>query len=100
MKRVSYSKYTKEFRQEAVKLVVDGGLSMNEASKRLSIASSTLNSWVKASKSGKLINIGGNKERYSERDIELARLRREVAELKMEREILKKAAAYLAKESL
>ena len=52
MEKIPYGKYTKEFRVEAVKLVTDGGLSMLEASKRLSLAPSTLSNWVKKNKTG------------------------------------------------
>jgi transposase len=100
MKRVPYGKYTKEFRLEAVKLVIDGGLSILEASKRLSLAASTLTTWVKAYKSGKLEEVGKNQRQLSDKEMELARLKRELAEVKMERDILKKATAYFAKGSL
>ncbi len=45
MEKIPYGKYTKEFRIEAVKLVTDGGLSIPEASRRLSLAPSTLSSY-------------------------------------------------------
>ncbi|MBI4824433.1 MAG: transposase, partial [Nitrospirae bacterium] len=54
MERIPYGKYMKEFREEAVKLVVQGGLSVLEASRRLSLSSTTLNNWVKAFRAGKL----------------------------------------------
>jgi transposase len=100
MKRIPYGKYTKEFRMEAVKLVTDGGLSIPEAGRRLSLVPSTLSNWVKAYKAGKLEEVGKNHRQLSEKELEMARLRRELAEVKMERDILKKAAAYFAKGSL
>ena len=100
MKRVPYGKYTKEFRLEAVKLVIDGELSILEASRRLSLSASTLTTWVKAYKSGKLEEVGKNHRQLSDKEMELARLKRELAEVKMERDILKKATAYFAKGSL
>ncbi len=100
MKKVPYGRYTKEFRLEAVKLVTDGGLSILEASRRLSLSPSTLNNWVKAYKAGKLEELGKNHRQLSEKEMEMARLKRELAEVKMERDILKKATAYFAKGSL
>jgi len=99
MERIPYGKYTKEFRAEAVKLVVEGGLSVLEAGRRLSLAPSTLSHWVKAYKEGKLAEVGSKQRPLSEIEMELAQLKRELAEARMERDILKKAAAYFAKES-
>ncbi|NTU42268.1 MAG: transposase, partial [Nitrospirales bacterium] len=98
--RIPQGKYRSEFREEAVKLVTEGGLSVPEVGRRLSIAPSTLTNWIKAEKEGKLSGIGGTQKQLSDKDQEIAKLRREVAEVKMERDILKKAAAYFAKESL
>lgn len=99
MERIPYGKYTKEFREESVRLVVEGGLSIPEAGRRLSLAPSTLGNWVRAYKAGKLSEVGGRYKPLSEKEMEMARLKRELAEVKMERDILKKAAAYFAKES-
>jgi transposase-like protein len=100
MERIPYGKYTKEFRLEAVKIVIEGELSIPEAGRRLSLSPSTLSNWVKLYKAGKLAEVGKNHRQLSDREIELARLKQELAEVKMERDILKKAAAYFAKESL
>ncbi len=100
MKGIPQGRYTKEFREEAVKLVTEGKLSIPEAAKRLSLPLSTLGNWLRASKSGKLSLIGKNQRPLTEIEIELARTKRELIEVKMERDILKKAAAYFAKESL
>jgi len=54
MERLPYGRYTKEFRQEAAKQVLEDGLSVHEAANRLSLASTTLSNWVKAYKAGKL----------------------------------------------
>ncbi len=99
MERIPYGKYSKEFRQEAVKLVIEGGLSIPEAGRRLSLAPSTLGNWVRAHKKGKLSEVGKSHKPLTEVEMENYRLRRELAEVKMERDILKKAAAYFAKES-
>ncbi|KWT88139.1 putative IS3/IS911 transposase family protein [Candidatus Magnetominusculus xianensis] len=98
MERIPNGKYTKEFREEAAKLVIDGGLSIPEVGKRLSVPPSSIGNWVKAYKNGKLGEVGKKHRILSEGEMELARLKRELAEVKMERDILKKAAAYFAKE--
>ena len=89
----SYKQYPKEFKEEAVALVREQGYSVPEAAKSLGIAANMLYRWkekVEAAESG-----GAMVE--DERE-ELKRLRREVKELRMEKEILKKASAFFAKE--
>ena len=100
MKRIPRGRYTKEFREEAVKLVTEEKLSLPEAARRLSLPPSTLANWVKAYKAGRLGEIGKTYRPLTEIEMELARTKKELAEAKMERDILKKAAAYFAKESL
>jgi len=100
LERIPRGRYTKEFREEAVKLVTEERLSWSEASRRLSLPSSTVGNWVKAHKAGRLGEIGKSYKPLSEIEMELHRTKRELAEVKMERDILKKAAAYFARESL
>jgi transposase len=100
LERIPRGKYTKEFRQEAVNLVKQGSMSWKEAARQLSLPPSTLANWVKADKAGKLGNIGKAYRTLTDTETELARTRRELAVVKMERDILKKAAAYFARESL
>ena len=100
MKGIPQGRYTKEFREEAVKLIVEEKISCNEVARRLSMAPSTLTYWVKAYKSGKLGEIGKAQKPLTEVEMELARTKKELVEVKMERDILKKAAAYFARESL
>ena len=100
MKGVPQGRYTKEFREEAVKLVTEEKISLPEVARRLSLAPSTLGYWMKAFKAGKLGEVGKTQRPLTEIEMELARTKRELAEVKMERDILKKAAAYFAKESL
>ena len=100
MKGVPQGRYTREFRQEAVKLIMEEKLSFPEAGRRLSLAPSTLSYWVKAYKGGKLGDIGKMQKPLTEIEMELAKVKKENAELRMERDILKKAAAYFARESL
>jgi transposase len=83
-----------------VKLVTEERISLPEATRRLSLPPSTLGNWVKAFKAGRLGDIGRTQRPLTEIEMELARTRKELIEVKMERDILKKAAAYFAKESL
>ena len=100
MEKLPKSVFTKEFKEEAVKMVLEGGLNIPEVGRRLSIPKSTLAHWVKVSKEGKLSDSNRKEKVVTVEQMELARLKREIVELKMERDILKKAAAYFAKESL
>ena len=100
MKGIPRGRYTKEFREEAVKLVTEEHLSLPEVGRRLSLASTTIGNWVKANKLGKLGEIGKTYRPLTEVEMELARIKKENTTLKMECEILKKAAAYFARESL
>ena len=58
MKGVPQGRYTKEFREEAVKLVKEEELSLPEAARRLSLPPSTLSTWVKAYKASRLGEVG------------------------------------------
>lgn len=98
MERVPKGVYTKEFKEEAVKLVTEAGLSIPEVARRLSIGKSTIEYWVRKAKAGTLSDRG--RKMVTTEEMELNRLRREIAELKMERDILKNATAYFARESL
>jgi len=100
MKGIPRGKYTKEFREEAVKLVMEDKLSLPEAARRLSLPPSTLGNWIKQFKAGRLRDIGRTYRPLTEIEMELARAKKELVEVKMERDILKKAAAYFARESL
>jgi transposase len=100
VKGIPRGRYTKELRLEAVKLVTEEGLSWGEAARRLSLPTSTLANWVKAAKAGKLGDVGKKYRPLTEVEMELARTKKELATVKMECEILKKAAAYFARESL
>jgi len=100
MKGIPQGRYTKEFREEAVKLITEEKLSLPEAARRLSLPPSTLGNWVKQFKAGRLGEVGKTYRPLTEIEMDLARAKRELAEVKMERDILKKAAAYFAKESL
>jgi transposase len=96
MKVLPKRKYAPEFRAEAVKLV-ESGVAQAEVARRLGVSLTTLSGWCLLNRNGKLNS--GDRKPASDKDQELARLKREVAELRMERDILRKAAAYFAKES-
>ena len=100
MKRGPQGRYTKELREEAVKMVLEEKLSIPEAARRLSLPPSTLTNWIKAYKEGKLGDIGKTYRPLTEIEMELAKVKKENANLRMDCDILKKAAAYFAKESL
>jgi transposase-like protein len=100
MRGVPQGRYTREFRREAVKLVIEQHLSWAKAARQLSLPTSTLGNWVKAYQEDKLGEIGKTFRPLTEVEMELARVMKENFTLKMENEILKKAAAYFARESL
>lgn len=99
MNRLPKAVYTKEFRDQAVKMVLTDGLPASEAARRLSISMKTLANWVRLARSGKLAEVGQNQTPLTDMERELSRMKRELAELRMERDLLKKFAAYFAKES-
>lgn len=88
------SKYPEEFRREAVALVRTSGRSRAEVAKSLGISDGALAAWVKAAEHGEQPGALDATERE-----ELKRLRKENADLRMDREILRKAAAYFARET-
>ena len=90
-------KYTLEFKLEAVRLV-KGGQSAAVTAKVLGIPNQTLDNWIRLNNKGELKGAGDKP--VSPEQMELARLRAENSRLRMERDILKKATAYFARESL
>jgi transposase len=91
--------YTPEFRAEAVKLVLEQGLSLEAAAQRLSVPKGTLANWVKAAKRGSTAMAPGSRS-VADLEAEVSKLRKELAVERMEKEVLKKATAYFARESL
>jgi len=90
--------YTKEFKQDAVKLVLEQGYSSLEVARRLGTANSNVTRWVRLHRQE---HEDTDENGLSRRELEEEnrRLRKENKRLQMEREILKKAAAFFAKES-
>lgn len=99
--QLSNRRYTDEFKVEAVRLAESiGG---NATAKRLGIPQSTVTNWVRRARAGSLGGVADEatpvKRPVSELEAENSRLRRELASTKLDLEIVKKAAAYFAKES-
>ena len=90
---INRRKYTKEFKEEAARLVIDQGYSQAEASKSLGVPAKNLSRWVQDAK-----GISVKKHVPESESVELARLKKENHQLRLEREILKKAAAFFANE--
>ena len=91
-------RFAREFKLEAVKLIRERGVSYSEASRDLGVHQTVLRYWVKAFADDPSDAFPGHGQMKPEQ-LEIARLKREVIKLKAERDILKKAAAYFAKES-
>jgi transposase len=94
MTKATRAQYTLEFKQEAVRMV-ESGQSIAAAARSLGVVEQTLYNWVKAQREGRLKGPANNK--VSAEQMEISRLRAELARVKMERDILGKATAYFAK---
>ena len=92
-------KYSPELRDEAIKMVIEQGLTQPEVARRLSIPKGTIGNWISKAKAVPGA-VGLGDRSIADLAAEIARLRKELATARMEREILKKATAYFAKESL
>lgn len=90
-------RYTDEFKADAVRLLEEEGYGLTEAARRLGVDRSCLTRWRRELRGEKPATTLPTRE--EEKDVELRRLREEVRKLRMEREILKKAAAFFANES-
>jgi len=92
-------RYSREFKLEAVKLVRERGVAMAQVARDLDVHVNLLRGWVRAQIADPTHAFPGEGQQKPEQ-AEVTRLRREVTKLRAERDILKKAAAYFAKESL
>ncbi len=90
MRNGKRGRYTLEFKQEAVRLV-ESCQSIAETSRSLGVVEQTLSNWVKAKRDGKLKEVSG-KAGVTAEQMEISRLRAELARVKMERDILGKAS--------
>ncbi len=89
-------RYSEEFKRDAVELVASTGRSINSVARELGVNTESLRQWVRAAR-GPAVGAGGEVMTPAERE-ELKRLRKQVRELELEKEILRKAAQYFAKE--
>ena len=96
------SKYPEQFRRDAVELARSSDRSLREIGRELGVNHETLRNWVNAAKRAEQQSAAGHGrdggEVSAEEREELRRLRKKVAELELEKEILRKAAQYFAKE--
>ena len=90
-------KFSREFKLEAGKLVRDRGVTSAQASRDLGVHANVLRKWVRELATDPVQAFPGHGQMKPEQ-LEIDRLRKEVAKLKAERDILKKAAAYFARE--
>jgi transposase len=97
MEKRKRRKFTAEYKAEVVRLVRDGGKTIGQVSRDLDLTESAVRHWV--TQSGIDAGGGGAGALTTAERAELVALRREARQLRMEREILKKAAAFFAKES-
>ena len=94
MSRRNRRKFTAEFKAETVKLIRESGRSVGSVARELDLTETAVRSWVKQAKAS------GSADTLSPDELaELRRLRKENRELRMEKEILRKATAFFAKES-
>ena len=94
MSRRSRRKFTDEFKAETVKLIRESGRSVGSVAKELDLTETAVRNWVKKAESSGLADSLSPDERA-----ELRRLRKEIQELRMEKEILRKATVFFAKEN-
>jgi transposase len=98
MKKRLRRKFTSQYKAEVVRLVRDGGKTVGQVARDLDLTESAVRHWV--TQAGIDGGAGGTGALTTAERAELVGLRREARQLRMEREILKKAAAFFAKESL
>lgn len=91
--------FSREFKFEAVRLVKESGVSVAQAARDLDVHENVLRKWIRERAADPQHAFPGKGVMKPEQ-AEIERLKKEVAKLKMERDILKKAAAYFAKESM
>ena len=91
-------KFAKEFKFEAVTLVTERGVSVAQAARDLDLAESVLRRWMREAAAAPVSAFPGNGQQRADL-AEIVALRKEVAKLKAERDILKKGAAYFAREA-
>ena len=93
-------KYTAEFRDAAVKQVNAGGRTMTAVARSLEMSNKTLANWVYRARKGQALVKRQPAQPVTDLEAQVSQLKQENTRLKLEKEILKKAAAYFAKESM
>ncbi|SES46757.1 transposase [Rhizobium sp. NFR03] len=91
--------FSREYKLEAVKLVRERGVTVAQAARDLDVHENVLRKWVREYGDDPSQSFPGKGQMKPEQ-VEIERLRREVAKLKAERDILKKAAAYFARDAI
>ena len=92
-------KFSREFKFEAVRLVKDRGVAVAQAARDLDLHENVLRKWIRQFADDPQYAFPGHGQMKPEQ-LEIERLRKEVAKLKAERDILKKATAYFAREAI
>lgn len=92
-------KFSREFKVEAVRLVTDRGVAVAQAARDLDVAESVLRRWMRELTAAPAMAFPGNGQMRNDL-AEIAALKKEVARLRAERDILKKAAAFFAREAI
>lgn len=92
-------RFSREFKLEAVRLVKDRGVAVAQAARDLDVHENVLRKWIREAKTDPQHAFPGHGQMKPEQ-LEIDRLRREVAKLRAERDILKKAAAFFAREAI
>lgn len=96
MTKKTRRRFSDEFKADAVSLVIDQGYSVSEAARRLGVERSVLDRWCRQHRQQ---TYDSPARQEDDRDVEIRKLREEVRKLQIEKDILKKAAAFFAKES-
>lgn len=96
MTKKTRRRFSDEFKADAVSLVIDQGYSVSEAARRLGVERSVLDRWCRQHRQQ---TSDSPARQEDDRDVEIRKLREEVRKLQIEKDILKKAAAFFAKES-
>lgn len=96
MARRAYRRFSKEFKLEAIRLADESGMPKAQVARELGIRVNQIGKWRKQLEEQQT-GASSGKGRQAEQDVELKRLRRELADAREENEILKKAAAYFAR---
>lgn len=98
MDQISKRVYTREFREQAVAQVLQGGRRAIDVGRSLDINDKTFSRWIRLAREGRLGQVDEHRvEGVSEMQAEISRLKRLLAQAQEDRDILKKASAYFAK---